>query len=280
MRPAQKRDLDRRLEAYFATLRTSSLKEALKRSAGNWQLYAAVTGSAMAMVTSASASIISNSVRDITGEPVASVLAAKQSLASSQKMAGSKNAGVMQAVRLAMAKRDSEIGVNNGVAIIANASQAVAPSIATGGIVPLDGTSSVIQPGEWVTIYGNNLASETLSSNGAFPTSLGGTSVEIDGKAAFLVYVSPGQINLQAPDDSKTGTVSVVVTTAGGSATSTVTLGPFAPSFVLLDANHVSGIIVRQNGSGAYGGGTYDILGAHRERPWLLYGGRTGRRHG
>jgi uncharacterized protein (TIGR03437 family) len=53
----------------------------------------------------------------------------------------------------------------------------------------------------------------------------------------------------------------VVVTTANGSATSNVTLAQFAPSFLLLDTTHVAGIIVRSNGSGAYGGGAYDIIG-------------------
>ena len=38
------------------------------------------------------------------------------------------------------------------------------------------------------------------------------------------LYVSPGQINPQAPDDTATGTVRVVVTTSVGSATSTVAL--------------------------------------------------------
>jgi uncharacterized protein (TIGR03437 family) len=33
------------------------------------------------------------------------------------------------------------------------------------------------------------------------------------------------------------------------------------PSFFLLDAKHVAGIIFRSDGSGAYGGGSYDILG-------------------
>ena len=84
MGAARKFDLDRRLEAYFATLRSSSLREALKRSAGNWQIYAAVTGSAMAMVTSASASIIGSGIRDVTAESIASVLAAKQHRTSSK----------------------------------------------------------------------------------------------------------------------------------------------------------------------------------------------------
>jgi uncharacterized protein (TIGR03437 family) len=89
---------------------------------------------------------------------------------------------------------------------------------------------------------------------GNFPTSLNGTSVKINGKPAYISLVSPGQINLQAPDDTVTGSVPVVVTTAKGSATSTVTLAPFAPSFVLLDSKHVAGIILKPDG-------TYNVLG-------------------
>jgi uncharacterized protein (TIGR03437 family) len=138
-----------------------------------------------------------------------------------------------------------------------------APSITPGGIVPADSTVGTIQPGEWVSIYGANLASVVATWTGNFPQSLGGASVTIDGKLAYLSYVSPGQINLQAPDDTATGTVSVVVTTGGGSATATVTLAQFAPSFFLFDSKHVAGIILRLDGSGAYGSGSdsYDILG-------------------
>ena len=138
---------------------------------------------------------------------------------------------------------------------------AVQPSITSGGIVPIDSTSTTIQPGSWVSIYGTNLAGGTAIWNGNFPTTLNGTSVTIDGIPAYLWYVSPGQINLQAPDDSARGTVAVVVTTNGVSTTSSVTLGSYSPSFSLLDQKHVAGIILRQNGTGAYGGGTYDIVG-------------------
>jgi uncharacterized protein (TIGR03437 family) len=55
--------------------------------------------------------------------------------------------------------------------------------------------------------------------------------------------------------------VPVVVTTPTGSAKSTVTLAQFGPEFFLLDTKHVAGIILRSDGKGAYGGGTYDILG-------------------
>jgi len=62
-----------RLDAYFANLSTAT-GNALRRSARNWQTYAAVTGSAMAMATSASAGVIytdgptvTASINDITG---------------------------------------------------------------------------------------------------------------------------------------------------------------------------------------------------------------------
>lgn len=135
------------------------------------------------------------------------------------------------------------------------------PSINGGGIVPLYSPSSTIQPGSWISVFGTNLASATATWNGDFPTSLGGTSVTINNKPAYLWYVSPGQINAQAPDDNATGPVPVIVTTAAGTAASTVTLGPVSPSFSLLDGKHVAGIILRSDHSGLYGGGTYDILG-------------------
>src|SRR5580698_1614684 len=134
-------------------------------------------------------------------------------------------------------------------------------SITNGGVVPVYSTSNPIQPGMWTSIYGTNLATGNATWTGNFPQSLGGTSVTVNNKPAYLWFVSPGQINFQAPDDTATGTVSVVVQTPVGSATSTVTLAPFGPSFSLLDSKHVAGIIIRSDGSGAYGGGTYDIIG-------------------
>jgi uncharacterized protein (TIGR03437 family) len=135
------------------------------------------------------------------------------------------------------------------------------PFISPAGIVPVYSNKSTIQPGSWVSIYGDNLAVGTSLWNSDFPTSLNGTTVTINGKAAYLWFVSPGQINLQVPDDATNGAVPVVVTTPQGIVNSTVALARIAPSFSLLDAKHVAGIILRADGSGAYGGGTYDLLG-------------------
>jgi len=142
------------------------------------------------------------------------------------------------------------------------AADTVTVSITPGGIVPIYSTATTIQAGEWVSIYGNNLGPVAGAVwNGDFPQLLGGTSVTINNKPAYLWFVGSGQINAQAPDDTATGTVPVVVKNASGSATSTVTLGQFGPSFSVLGSKYVAGIIFRSDGSGAQGGGTYDFLG-------------------
>ncbi len=137
-----------------------------------------------------------------------------------------------------------------------------APTISTGGIVPNGGSAPVIQPGSWISIYGSYLANGTYLWNGDFPMSLGGTSVAIDGKQAYLWFVSPTQINAQAPDDAATGPVTVVVTTPFGTVSSTVTLAPYGPAFSLLgDGKHVAAEIISPNGTGAYDFGYYDLVG-------------------
>lgn len=80
--------------------------------------------------------------------------------------------------------------------------------------------------GSWTTIFGTNLATETRDWTGAidaagnFPTSLGGVSVTIDGKAASINFISSGQINVQAPDlAGKTGPIQVIVKNAAGEST-------------------------------------------------------------
>jgi uncharacterized protein (TIGR03437 family) len=136
------------------------------------------------------------------------------------------------------------------------------PTINQNGIVPIYSAVPVIQPGSWISIHGSGLANGSFVWSGDFPTSLGEVNVAIDNKPAYLWLVSPTQINLQAPDDMSTGTVSVVVTTAFGTAASTVTLSSYGPSFsVLGDGKHAAGEVATPDGTGAYGGGTYDLVG-------------------
>jgi len=77
-------------------------------------------------------------------------------------------------------------------------------------------------PGKWVFINGDSLASGTASVSGDFPVALAGTSVMIGGRAAGLAKVSPTQIYALVPKDSKLGSVELVVTTEFGSATTKI----------------------------------------------------------
>jgi uncharacterized protein (TIGR03437 family) len=122
------------------------------------------------------------------------------------------------------------------------------PAIDPNGIVPASSSIPTIQSGEWASIYGSNLA--------AGPTYWTG-----NGKAAYLTFVSPGQIDMEVPNDATSGSVAVVVTTGAGTATATVTLAQFAPSFFLLDGKHVAGIIPGPNGSYSTIGPTGNSLG-------------------
>jgi uncharacterized protein (TIGR03437 family) len=124
-----------------------------------------------------------------------------------------------------------------------------------------NGLVSTVQPGSWITIYGSGLADNVYNWNNDFATSLGGVSVTVNGKAGYLLYVSPAQINLQAPDDGTTGPVSVVVTNATGTTTSSVTLAAVSPSLATLDGAHILAQIATPNGNGAYGQGAYDLAG-------------------
>lgn len=80
------------------------------------------------------------------------------------------------------------------------------------------GGSLSFASGSWLEVKGANLSATTRSwagddFNGVnAPTSLDGVSVTINGRRAFVGYISPGQINIQAPADSTVGALDLVVT--------------------------------------------------------------------
>ncbi len=74
----------------------------------------------------------------------------------------------------------------------------------------------------YVELYGSNLSTTTrIWAGGDFngsnaPTSLDGVSVTVNNKPAFMYYISPGQININTPDDTTTGPVLIQVKNALG----------------------------------------------------------------
>jgi uncharacterized protein (TIGR03437 family) len=97
------------------------------------------------------------------------------------------------------------------------------PVISAGGVITASqfGGYSSIAPGAWIEIYGSNLANTTADWSHSFhgvnaPSSLGGTTVTIGGLNTYIEYVSPGQVNVQAPFALNPGTQQMVVSTAAG----------------------------------------------------------------
>jgi protocatechuate 3,4-dioxygenase, beta subunit len=120
--------------------------------------------------------------------------------------------------------------------------------LAQGGVVNGAGFQAGITPGAWITIFGDHLSDTTRTWNaqteivgGKLPLSLGGVSVSIDGKAAPIYYVSPNQINVQAPSDVTSSTVQIVVRNAhGASAPVNAAVQTILPGFFLYGRNYIA----------------------------------------
>jgi uncharacterized protein (TIGR03437 family) len=93
--------------------------------------------------------------------------------------------------------------------------------------------TAAISPNSFVSIYGSGFAAAPVvwSPVTSLPTSLGGVSVKIDGKDAYVYFASPSQINVLAPPDTTAGPVAAEVTTGAGTAKSTATQTAVTPSW-------------------------------------------------
>jgi uncharacterized protein (TIGR03437 family) len=112
----------------------------------------------------------------------------------------------------------------------------------TNGVVNGATFAPGIVSGSWTTIFGTDLAgSSRIWRNdeivdGKLPLSLDGVSVNINGKPAPVYYISPTQINVQAPTDDSIGPVPVeVVRDNQRSAAVSANLVRNSPGFFLFD---------------------------------------------
>ncbi|MBZ5605034.1 MAG: IPT/TIG domain-containing protein [Acidobacteriia bacterium] len=86
-----------------------------------------------------------------------------------------------------------------------------------------EGESPTIAPNTWVLIKGSNLAKAGDSRtwlgsdfvNDQMPTQLDGVSVTVNGKPAFVYYISPAQLNILTPPDAISGSVQIQVANNG-----------------------------------------------------------------
>ena len=82
---------------------------------------------------------------------------------------------------------------------------------ATGGVVNATTGAQVLQPGSFITIKGQNLATTATAATIPPPTILGGSCVTMGSVALPLLSTSPTQIQAQVPDNLLPGTQIVEV---------------------------------------------------------------------
>ncbi len=122
-----------------------------------------------------------------------------------------------------------------------------------------EGEAPLVAPNTWVEIKGINLAPQNDARtwqnsdflNNQMPTQLDQVSATVNGKSAFVYYISPEQLNILMPPDAMSGPVQVVVTNKGvQTAAFTVQVKALSPSFFVFNggpyvaAVHLDGTLV------------------------------------
>jgi len=128
-----------------------------------------------------------------------------------------------------------------------------APAASTGPTISLVsnafGGSQTLAPNTWVQVKGVNLAPAGHTriwgggdfANNQLPTQLDGVSVTVNGKAAFVYYISPTQVNILTPPDAISGTIALQLTNNGVKSNVVNNAAqPLSLAFFTFDATHVT----------------------------------------
>jgi uncharacterized protein (TIGR03437 family) len=101
----------------------------------------------------------------------------------------------------------------------------------------------------WISLFGSNLSSTTrgwLASDmpgGKLPTALDNVSVTVDGKPAYVAYISPTQINALVPADLTLGAVQVSTSNQGlASAGVSAQMQATTPAFFISKSSYIAAL--------------------------------------
>ena len=123
----------------------------------------------------------------------------------------------------ARASRDIFAMANQVTALPASTCSKTAPPPAIALVANAEGESPTIAPNTWIEIKGSNLAApgdtriwqESDFVGNTMPTKLDAVSARVNGKPAFVYYISPLQVNILTPPDALSGPAQVEVTLNG-----------------------------------------------------------------
>jgi uncharacterized protein (TIGR03437 family) len=115
----------------------------------------------------------------------------------------------------------------------------IGPSI--GGVANGASFAHVYAPGMVLSVFGTNLANSTqLAGTLPLPPAMAGVSATVNGITAPLYYVSPGQLNIQIPYETATGTALLAVSNNGQVATYSFPVSASAPGIYLQSGNAIT----------------------------------------
>ena len=107
-----------------------------------------------------------------------------------------------------------------------------------GGVANGASFQQAFAPGMVLSVFGAQLARKTqVVSSPPLPLSLAGVSASVNGVAAPLYFISPGQINLQIPYETSAGTAILGVNNNGQVTFFIFSVTPAAPG-IFVDPNH------------------------------------------
>jgi len=112
--------------------------------------------------------------------------------------------------------------------------QPQAPSIFANGIVNAGSFTPQVSAGALASIFGSNFTASNANATLPLPLKLGGVSVTVNGRAAPMLFVNPGQVNFQVPWETPIGPVQVLVNNGVNSNAVTVSVLTAAPGLFTL----------------------------------------------
>jgi len=121
-----------------------------------------------------------------------------------------------------------------------------------GLVANAEGENDTIAPNTWLEVKGLNLAPPSDAKgrtwgtsdfvNGQMPAALDGVSATVNGKAAFIYYVSPTQVNILTPPDAISGPVQIQISNNGAMATYTSPAQTLSPSLFVFSGGNVAAV--------------------------------------
>lgn len=149
-------------------------------------------------------------------------------------------AGLSNGVYSAIVSIESAGSIPEAVQIPVALAVGASSSIAVAGLGNAASGGQSFAPGELLAVYGSGLAADNASAPlQPLPLKMGGASATVNGVAAPLWFVSPGQVNLQIPYETPAGPAVLGMMNGGNVASYWLNVAPAGPGIFAFNGSLV-----------------------------------------